>query len=150
MQNIQKATRAVKRVTAKHSDKQMTDQSYKKSCCINNIVKQFQKTGKIPESNKVPQFGDFSEVPSLEQAYEVTIAAAKTFNALPADIRKLIDNNPSQLESFVLNDDNKEICYKHGLLTKPELVQDPRKRTETVKTEVTNEPVKTEENSTST
>ena len=94
----------------------MTDQSFKKSCDINNIVKQFAKTGELPKSSRVPQFGDFSEVPTLEEAFEVAIVARDAFYELPATIRKLIDNDPSKLESFIADKENKEICQKHGLL----------------------------------
>lgn len=124
MQLEKKPTRLVKRRATKLSDKQMTDQSFKKSCDINNIVKQFAKTGILPNSTKIPQYGDYGELPTLETAFEVAHAAQDAFYALPSTIRKLIDNDPSKLELFVSDEANKEICLKYGLLEKkPQVIQ---------------------------
>ena len=116
MQNYNKPERMVQRRQTQLSAKKLTDQSFKKACDINNIVKQFQKTGVLPPVTKTPQYGDFSEVPTLETTFEVVNEARKTFMELPATIRKLIDNDPSKLETFIANADNKEICLKYGLL----------------------------------
>lgn len=118
MQNLKKATRLVLRRAAKHSDINLTDQSLKKLCCINNIVEKFSKTGLLPENTKIPQYLDMSHVPTLEESYDVTIRASKAFYALPSQLRKLIDNDPSELLNFIANDENKEICLKYGLIEK--------------------------------
>ncbi len=134
MQNLKSTLeRKTKRHHPKLSDKKMTDQSYKKSCDINNIVAQFAKNGRIPESTKVPQYGDFSEVPTLESAFDVAHAASKAFMELPSTVRKLINNDPSQLENFIANSDNKEICLKYGLLEKKQPVIDKKPITEETK-----------------
>lgn len=142
MQNLKKQTRLVTRRTTKLSDKQLTDQSHKKSCDINNIVKQFAKTGQLPDNHKVPTYGDFSEVPTLETAFDVAHAAQEMFYQLPSTLRKLIDNDASKLEAFVLNDENKEICQKYGLRKKPVQIID--KKADVTPKEVQNEQ-KTEE-----
>lgn len=121
MQNL-KATliRKSERHHPKLSAKKMTDQSYKKSCDINNIVNQFTKTGRLPENTKVPTYGDFSETPTLEAAFDVAHAARDAFQQLPSAFRKLIDNDPSQLENFIADETNNDLCYKYGLKVKPE------------------------------
>lgn len=143
MQNL-KATleRKSLRHHAKLSDKKVTDQSYKKACDINNIVKQFNATGKLPTTNKVPQYGDYSEMPTLETAFAIAHNASKLFMELPSDIRKLINNDASQLENFISQPENEDLCLKYGLIEKkiPQIDNKPTP----VQTEVTPTP-KTEE-----
>lgn len=126
-QNL-KATleRKTKRHHPKLSDKKVTDQSFKKSCDINNIVSQFAKSGRIPETNKIPHYGDYSETPTLETAFEVAQNASNAFMQLPSNIRKLINNDPSQLENFIANSENKDLCIQYGLLEKKTPVIDKK------------------------
>lgn len=125
MQNFTKATRAVKRHITKLSDEQRTDQSAKKSCDINNIVKQFAKTGILPKSDKIPHYGDFSDVPTLEEAFNIANNAADMFYELPASLRKLIDNDPSKLEAWLSDKKNDNLAIEFGLRQKPEPVKKP-------------------------
>lgn len=111
--------RKTKRFHPNRGEKTITDQSQKKQCDINNIVKQFQKTGRLPENTKVPQYGDYSETPTLETAFKIAHNARDAFMALPSELRKLIDNDPSQLENFIADDDNLDLCYKYGLKNRP-------------------------------
>ncbi len=131
MQNHSKRTRAVKRHQTIVDPKQITDQSAKNSCDINNIVKQFMKTGVLPTSNKIPRFGDFSETPTLEAAFDVAHAAQEAFYQLPSAIRKMIDNDPSQLEKFISDPENNQLCVKYGLLANKKIEKAPPKTTET-------------------
>lgn len=127
MQITTKAERAVKRRPAQLCNKQMTDQSYKKSCDINNIVKQFAKTGILPNSTKIPQFGDFSNIPTMEEAFNMAQLAQEAFYGLPADLRKELDNDPSRLESYIADANNYESCVKHGLIEKKQEAPRPMK-----------------------
>lgn len=120
MQILKKATRAVARKTTKLSAKLITDQSYKKACDINHIVKTYSKTGILPNTNKIPKFGDYSDMPTLEEAFEVAHIAQEAFYGLPSTIRKLLDNDPSKLEEFIQNKENFDLCVKFGLLEKKE------------------------------
>ena len=138
MQNLKKMERAVKRYPTKLSDKKMTDQSLKKSCCINNIVNQFIKTGNLPENSKIPQYLDVSHVPTLEESYDVVKRASDTFYTLPATLRRLIDNDPSKLLSFIADSENKEICLKYGLIEKPAHVATPQQSDKIPQKEVEN------------
>lgn len=118
MKKFNTEKRVSKRRHAKISGKSMTDQSQKKQCNINNIVATYHKTGQLPQGDLVPQYGDISEVPTLEQTFDVAQRAVEVFNALPATVRRLIDNNPLKLESWVSDEDNYEIAVKHGLINK--------------------------------
>lgn len=110
--------------TSRHSidfsdAKDLTDQSFKKSCDINNIMKSYEKTGLLPEVNKaLARYVDNTTAIPLELAYERINEAKALFHELPLAIRKQMDNDPTQLEAFLSNPDNHDQLLKHGLLTK--------------------------------
>lgn len=106
-----------KRTTTDLSEPKITDQSYKKSCDINNIMKQYAKTGMFTHLNSQPlKYIDNTTIPNLEQSFEIVRNAHKLFYELPSDIRKLMDNNPANLESFVNNPKNEKILKENGLI----------------------------------
>lgn len=110
-----------------------TEQAHKKMCDINNIMESYRKTGMLPQfKQKQPFFADVSNVPSIEEAYETVQNARESFMELPSDIRKLMDNDPRKLESFVQNSDNHEMLRKYGLIAPA-----PKPEPEPVKTEKT-------------
>ena len=97
----------------------LTDQSFKNACDINNIMAQYAKTGLLPQgATQEPRYIDNTQIPTLEEAYRVVNQANQAFYDLPATIRRLLDNDPSQLENFVANPENREILEKHGLIVK--------------------------------
>lgn len=105
------------RVTIDCSHPQLTDQSFKNQCDINNIMTQYSKTGLLPQQNNIqPKFQDNTLIPDLNTAFELVNSAIDGFNQLPPTIRKLMDNNPANLELFIQDADNTEILAKHGLI----------------------------------
>lgn len=99
----------------------LTDQSDKNYLDINNIMKNYAKTGILPQfQEKVAHYIDATELPSYIEAHAQIKEAKELFNAIPANIRKLMDNNPKNLEPFLKNPENKELLYKYGLLEAPE------------------------------
>lgn len=115
----------------------MTDQSYKNACDINVIMANYAKTGMLSHvTDKTPKYLDCTEIPSLERAYDLVYAAEEAFADLPPDIRKLMDNNPANLESFILNPANADILVRNGLILKKE-----PKQTDQVPKEVPNDKI---------
>jgi len=121
-----------------------TKQEYKNSCDINLIMARALKTGIAPQAVRQGYYADVSDVPDLATAYEMVNRASEAFYALPADVRRLIDNDPSKLGNFISNPDNMELCVKHGLLTKiekpadippKEVIDDSRQTNSTVSTD---------------
>lgn len=99
----------------------LTDQSYKNACDINVIMANYAKTGLLPHmQNSEPQYIDNTEIPNLMEAFEITQRASELFYSLPADVRRLMDNDPAQLENFINNPENADILLKNGVLVKRE------------------------------
>lgn len=99
------------------SEEQITDQSYKQASDINNIMKQYEKTGMLPYQTTIPgTYTDNSLIPDLETAFEIANRALDAFDSLPPEVRRLMDNDPTQLESFIQNDENIAILKKHGII----------------------------------
>lgn len=93
------------------------DQSSKKQCDINNIMAHYAKTGMLPNMTTAqPQFIDNTLIPDLNTAFEITNRAIEQFKELPPNIRKLMDNNPANLEHFVRDPKNADVLIKAGIL----------------------------------
>lgn len=106
-----------RRITLDCSEPQLTDQSYKNQCDINIIMEQYKKTGLLPQQTTLqPKYTDNTIIPTLEDAFNITNAAIDAFNSLPPDIRRLMDNNPAQLELFIQNPENEYVLKKHGII----------------------------------
>lgn len=98
------------------SEPVLTDQSYKNACDINVIMANYVKTGMLPQTNSAePRYVDNTLVPSLEVAHNIVKQAQEAFETLPPYIRKLIDNDPSKLESFIADPENSHLLIKYGL-----------------------------------
>jgi hypothetical protein len=108
------------RHSIKFDDVSRTDQSYKKRADVNNIVASYRKTGILPNSGLYQgAFIDVSDAPTLEDAFEAVKRASLRFQELPADVRKLMDNDPSKLEIWLSDANNKDLAAKHGLIELP-------------------------------
>lgn len=94
----------------------MTQQQYKDSCDINNIIKQYAQTGELPLSNKVGQFLDVSNVQDYQSALTTVYEAQKAFDQLPSNIRSRFENDPNQLIAFLEDDKNYNEAQQLGLL----------------------------------
>ena len=78
----------------------LTVQSEANSCDINLIVERARR-GIMPITNPaIPQFGDFSDVPDYQTAFERVQAAQAAFDSLPAAVRRRFDNDPALLLEF--------------------------------------------------
>lgn len=96
----------------------LTKQAFKDECDVNNILKNFEKTGQLPDLIKAqPQYGDFSEVAEYQDAMNVVAVANQQFANLPAHTRDRFNNNPAQFLEFVDNPENAQELIKMGLAT---------------------------------
>lgn len=82
-----------------------TIQSFKDDADINCIIARFENTGVLVDPtvpvSRTPQFGDFSDMPSYQEAQNVIVAANNAFNDLSAKIRERFGNDPAAYFDFV-------------------------------------------------
>lgn len=92
----------------------LTKQSFKQECDVNNILKNYNKTGIMPEGNP----GEYRELDGTDyQDYMQTVASANSmFEDLPSALRKRFKNDPAQLLTFVHDDKNLKEAHEMGLL----------------------------------
>ena len=96
----------------------LAQQHHKDECDINNILRQFNITGLLPESPLSPRYGDFTGISDYHTALNRVIAAQDEFEALPAQIRARFDNDPAQLIEFLENSENRQEAEELGLVDK--------------------------------
>ena len=95
----------------------MTDQSDTNMVNINTIMDNYRKTGLLPNfPERIGQYIDTTKIPSYMEAQAQIRAAKELFEALPAKIRKLMNNDPKNLETFIQDEDNQSILLKYGLI----------------------------------
>ena len=101
-------------------DATLAQQHYKDECDINNILRQFNVTGLLPQNSISPRYGDFTGISDYHTALNRVIAAEDEFMALPAQIRSRFENDPAKLIDFLDNSENLDEAIKLGLVSKPE------------------------------
>jgi len=100
----------------------MTKQSEMAACDINNIVREFTKTGQVSHINALAQQGQFMDLPdSLDYAEAINIAleAQSAFDALPAQVRARFDNDPEKFLGFLHDPKNHDEAIELGLVIPP-------------------------------
>lgn len=94
----------------------MTEQSHKKECDINYIMRKFQKTGIIDHVRE--HEGEYMDIPAVDfrQAQETILTATQMFADLPSQARKKFDNDPAKFLEYVQDPKNKNDLHTMGLL----------------------------------
>ena len=111
----------------------MTDQSFKKDCDINLVVKRFLKSQGMNNSQFLnymatlsPHFDSTQAIvgyaPDYQDHLQSQIDAKEMFLSLPSAMRKRFNNNPGQFLNFVFDPSNRAELATMGLL-KPEVAQ---------------------------
>jgi phage internal scaffolding protein len=106
-------------------DDSLALQSAKDESDINTIVRKFGLTGELPNDLKLPQFGDFVDVPDFHTAMNLVRVAQEEFLRVPAEIRARFGNDPQLLMAFVEDDANRDEARKLGFLAEPAKVPEP-------------------------
>lgn len=106
----------------------LAQQHFKDECDINNILRQFNITGLLPEQPLSPRYGDFTGIGDYHTALNRVIAAQDEFDSLPAQIRAKFDNDPANLIEFLNDDANRPEAEELGLVNKgaAEAVEAPK------------------------
>lgn len=101
-------------------DASLAQQQFKDECDINNILRQFNITGQLPNAPLSPRYGDFTGISDYKTALDRVIAADEEFMSLPAELRARFDNEPANLIEFLDNEENRLEAEKLGLTTPKE------------------------------
>jgi len=95
----------------------LTKQEFVSGCNINNIIKKYTKNGINPLCiTQDAKYGDFTDVPSHQEALDLIMAADEHFMQLPAELRARFANDPGQLLEFLGDPSNREEAVKLGLV----------------------------------
>lgn len=101
----------------------MTKQEFKTECDINVIMDRYQVMGTplidpMTMRSGEPMFGDFSEIPNLQDAQNKLIEAENMFMQLPSKIRQKFDNNPIEFVNYCQKQENVGEMRELGILPK--------------------------------
>lgn len=104
-----------------------TLQSFKDDADINCIIARFENTGVLVDPtvpvSRTPQFGDFSHLPTYQEAQNVIVAANNAFNSLSSKIRERFGNDPAAYFQFVQSlkegSDDYDEAIRLGIIDKP-------------------------------
>lgn len=84
------------RVTVNTGPIVMTQQHHKDACDINNILKQYQRTGIISHVQAArPTYEDLPSDLDFQSALSLVSEASEAFDALPSKVRHHFNNDPS-------------------------------------------------------
>jgi phage internal scaffolding protein len=94
-----------------------TRQEFASQCNINNIIKKYVKNGNNPfVISQDAKYGDFTNIPSHQDALDLVISAQNHFDQLPAKLRSRFNNDPAELLNFLSDVDNRKEAIELGLV----------------------------------
>lgn len=94
---IEERTDGSVRVALRCKEPSRVRPEFKDDADINVLVDRAMRTGHLEERAVPPVFGDFTNVPSWEEANLFIADARQRFMELPADVRKRFNNDAGQL-----------------------------------------------------
>lgn len=97
-------------------DPVLTKQEMRDECDINVIVARFGLTGRMPQSVRLPSYGDFTGVLDFRSALEAVRSAESSFMELPAKVRERFANDPQRFLEFCQDPANTDEARRLGLL----------------------------------
>jgi len=103
-----------------------TQQHFEPETNLNTLMKRYQRTKTLPQTQRQPMYGDFTQLPDLGEMQRQMISMNDAFMSLPAKIRKEYDNDPAKFIAAAKRGDKEteELFRKTGLLKEPEI--DPK------------------------
>lgn len=104
-------------------DDSLAIQSAEEESNINTIVRRFGLTGELPNDVKMPQSGDFTNLPDFHTAMNIVRKTQEEFLRVPAELRARFGNDPQAFMSFVEDENNRDEARRLGLLKAVDLVE---------------------------
>lgn len=99
-----------------------TVQSHKEECDINTIAYRFGLGHPIPQSVRLPHYGDFTGIDDYASALAAINDAEASFSAMPAKLREKFGNDPQNFVAFCSDSGNRQAAIDLGLIPR---VPDP-------------------------
>ncbi len=99
--------------------KTRTRQSEAAATNINTILKQYDRTGLLPQDGRDALFLDVSDMPDYRTSLDLIERADKMFMQLPAELRSRFDNEPAIFLDWTSDPANRDEMVELGLLEKP-------------------------------
>lgn len=94
-------------------------QSQKDDADINTIVRNFGITGRLPESVRVPEYGDFEGISDYREAIHAIREAEDSFMSMPSELRNRLGNSPQRFLEWCADAGNLEEMRRLGLAVTP-------------------------------
>lgn len=94
----------------------MTRQEFQDECDINKLMERYEKTGMLPQQPQREAFyGDFTDLPTFQEAQHIVMQAEAAFASLPARVRREFADNPAMFVDFASNPENIDKMREWGL-----------------------------------
>lgn len=107
---------AVSRETGlRMNGKGKTQQQFKDQCDIRMIIKNYTRTGLIPQRTQMPLPAEFHETFDYMSCQNTLVQAKRAFMELPSDIRKRFGHDPAEFYRFATDEKNVDDLVKMGL-----------------------------------
>ncbi len=108
------------RVIHVNSGELVTKQEMKAECDINNIIKQYQKTGIFSHiSAQRPVYEDLPNNFDYQQALHTVMTAEDSFATLPSVVRDFYQNNPERFLAALSDPSQRARLTEWGVFEKP-------------------------------
>lgn len=113
----------LKKVITINDQPSKTQQQFKDTVDVNNIMKKYKKTGVVTHLRNAAQglYMDLTAIPDLAEAKMQIAHAEELFMQIPAELRLKFNNDPALLISYLKDPANKKEAQAHGLI-KPDPV----------------------------
>lgn len=103
-----------------------TKQSFVEECDINNILREYSKTGQFNHMAQMQREGVYAELPDemdFQQAMNIVVQSEAAFASLPSKVRNRFHNNPAEFLEFMADPENQDEAIRLGLAvdTRPEI-----------------------------
>lgn len=97
-----------------------TQQHFAQEADIKTIIKKHDRTGIISHvARGVAHYGDYSEINEYREALDMVNSANASFGMLPAELRKMFDNDAGAFFEFATDPKNEEKMIQMGLKEAP-------------------------------
>lgn len=108
------------RVVLDCGDVQLTKQSFKDECDINNIIRRYEVSGELPVRFGAPQYGVAPDL-DLKASVDILGAFRQEFEDLPDHVQNMFSNDPFIFAQFLEQyDENPEQFYTSNDVNKSE------------------------------